>query len=101
MEPFHLQHLGLMDDPARRRILSPMAAQLCHLLLALQPGRGTCQALPNLRENAEKLAQATEDLAAVARRWVCWVFPGQVLGGKERESGKGTGRDGERDGQQN
>ncbi|XP_064915493.1 uncharacterized protein LOC135579180 isoform X3 [Columba livia] len=57
-----------MDDPARRRILSPMAAQLCHLLLALQPGRGICQALPNLRENAEKLAQATEELAAVARR---------------------------------
>ncbi|OPJ58968.1 hypothetical protein AV530_000690 [Patagioenas fasciata monilis] len=57
-----------MENPARRRILSPMAAQLCHLLLALEQGQGGCQALPNLRENAEKLAQATEELAAVARR---------------------------------
>lgn len=86
-----------------------MAAQLCHLLLALQRGEGTRQALPGLRENAEKLAKATEELAAAARRWVCWV-------GRSREGGKGTGGDptccsrsaprgggtgGERDGEQN
>ncbi|OXB54161.1 hypothetical protein ASZ78_012607 [Callipepla squamata] len=45
-----------------------MAAELCHLILALEREGGTCQTLPNVEEKAEKLAKATEELASAARR---------------------------------
>ncbi|XP_061212876.1 uncharacterized protein LOC133214161 isoform X2 [Neopsephotus bourkii] len=66
MEPFHLSALGLLtENKAIQRILCPMAAQLCHLLLALEWEDGIC---PDIGQDAETLAKATEDLAAVARR---------------------------------
>ncbi|XP_026700732.1 uncharacterized protein LOC113478098 isoform X1 [Athene cunicularia] len=69
MEPFYLYDLGfLTENQAIRRILCPMAVQLCHLILALEWENGICQTFPNLGENAEKLAKATEELASVARR---------------------------------
>ncbi|XP_074945766.1 uncharacterized protein LOC142055566 [Phalacrocorax aristotelis] len=69
MEPFYLYDLGLLtENKAIQRILCPMAAQLCHLILALEWEDGVSQAFPNLGEHAEKLAKATEELASVARR---------------------------------
>ncbi|XP_030347052.1 uncharacterized protein LOC115610126 [Strigops habroptila] len=66
MEPFYFSDLGLLtENKAMERILCPMAAQLCHLILALEWEDGIC---PDIEENAETLAQATEELAAVARR---------------------------------
>ncbi|XP_065538626.1 uncharacterized protein LOC136015914 isoform X2 [Lathamus discolor] len=66
MEPFPLPDLGIpTENKAMQRILCPMAAQLCHLLLALQWEDGIC---PDIGENAETLAKATEELAAAARR---------------------------------
>uniref|UniRef100_A0A8B9J1P2 Uncharacterized protein n=1 Tax=Amazona collaria TaxID=241587 RepID=A0A8B9J1P2_9PSIT len=66
MEPFHLSDLGILtENRAIQRILCPMAVQLCHLILALEWEDGIC---PDVRENAEALAKATEELAAVARR---------------------------------
>ncbi|XP_056342961.1 uncharacterized protein LOC130250873 [Oenanthe melanoleuca] len=55
-------------NKAIQGILCPMAVELCHLLLALQREDGICPAFPNLGEKAGKLAKATEELAAVARR---------------------------------
>ncbi|XP_072713717.1 uncharacterized protein [Ciconia boyciana] len=69
MEPLSLYDLGLLtENKAIQGILCPMAAQLCHLILALEWEDGICQAFPNLGQNAEKLAKATEELASVARR---------------------------------
>ncbi|XP_029877029.1 catenin alpha-1-like [Aquila chrysaetos chrysaetos] len=69
MEPFYLYDLGfLTENKAIQRILCPMAAQLCHLILALEWEGGICEDFPHLGENAEKLAKATEELASVARR---------------------------------
>ena len=69
MEPFYLYDLlFLTEDKAIQRILCPMAAQLCHLILALEWEDGICQAFPNLGQKAENLAKATEELASVARR---------------------------------
>ncbi|XP_069707003.1 catenin alpha-1-like [Phaenicophaeus curvirostris] len=69
MEPLYLHDLGLLtENKTIQRILCPMAVQLCHLILALEWEDGMCQAFPNLRENAEKLAKATEGFASVARR---------------------------------
>ncbi|XP_062464432.1 uncharacterized protein LOC134158473 isoform X3 [Pezoporus occidentalis] len=66
MEPFHLPDLGLLtENKAIQRILCPMAAQLCHLILALEWEDGIC---PDIGQDAETLAKATEELAAVARR---------------------------------
>lgn len=69
MKPLSLSELGLpTENKAIQRILCPMAVELCHLLLALERGDGICPAFPNLEEKAGKLAKATEELAAVARR---------------------------------
>jgi len=69
MEPFYLYDLGLLtENKAIRRLLCPMATQLCHLILTLEWEDGICQAFPDLGESAEKLAKATEELASVARR---------------------------------
>ncbi|XP_014817854.1 PREDICTED: uncharacterized protein LOC106900339 [Calidris pugnax] len=69
MEPFYLYDLGLLtENKAIQRILCPMAAQLCHLILALEWEDGICQAFPNLGDNAEILSKATGELASVARR---------------------------------
>lgn len=69
MESFYLYDLGfLTENKAIQRILCPMAAQLCHLILALEWEDGICQAFPNLKEYAEKLTKAIEELASVARR---------------------------------
>lgn len=69
MEPFCLYDLGILtENKAIQKILCPMAAQLCHLILALECKDGMHQTFPNLEENAEKFAKATEELASVARR---------------------------------
>ncbi|KAM6084897.1 catenin alpha-1-like [Theristicus caerulescens] len=69
MEPFSLSDLGLLtENKAIQRVLCPMAAQLCHLILTLEWEDGICQAFPNLGEKAEKLAKATEELASAARK---------------------------------
>ncbi|XP_075269780.1 uncharacterized protein LOC142360538 isoform X2 [Opisthocomus hoazin] len=69
MEPFYLYDLGLLtENKAIRRLLCPMATQLCHLILTLEWEDGIRQAFPDLGESAEKLAKATEELASVARR---------------------------------
>ncbi|KAM9562100.1 uncharacterized protein ACIB01_005459 isoform 2-T2 [Guaruba guarouba] len=66
MEPLYLSDLGILtENKAIQRILCPMAVQLCHLMLALEWEDGIC---PDIGENAETLAKATEELAAVARR---------------------------------
>ncbi|XP_015712106.1 vinculin-like isoform X2 [Coturnix japonica] len=69
MEPFYLYDLGIQtENKAIQRILCPMAAELCHLILALEQEDGMCQTLPNIEENAERLAKATDELASAARR---------------------------------
>lgn len=69
MEPFCLYDLGILtENKAIQKILCPMTAQLCHLILALEWEDGMQQAFPNLEEKAEKLAKATEELASAAKR---------------------------------
>lgn len=69
MEPFYLYDLGIqIENKAIQRILCPMATELCHLILALEQEDGMRQTLPNIEENAEKLAKATDELASAARR---------------------------------
>lgn len=69
MEPFCLYDLGILtENKAIQKILCPMAAQLCHLILTLEWEDGMHRAFPDLEENAEKLAKATEELASVAKR---------------------------------
>lgn len=69
MELFSLSELGLpTENKVIQGILCPMAVELCHLLLALEREDGICPAFPSLGEKAEKLAKATEELAAVAGR---------------------------------
>ncbi|KAM6280959.1 uncharacterized protein LJ264_002925 [Porphyrio hochstetteri] len=63
MEPFPLP-----ESRAAERILRPMAAQLCRLLLAPARPRGSSRPGPSLGDSAGLLAKAAEELAAAAGR---------------------------------
>ncbi|XP_065445996.1 uncharacterized protein LOC101933606 isoform X1 [Chrysemys picta bellii] len=69
MEPFYLYDIrAVTSNKTMERIISPMAAQLCHLMIAAAWEGVTNERLADLEKAAEELAKATEELAYVARR---------------------------------
>ncbi|KAM9155528.1 uncharacterized protein ACDP82_003992 isoform 3-T3 [Pangshura tecta] len=69
MEPFYLSDIrAVTSNKTIERIISPMAAQLCHLMIAAEWDGVNNEHLADLEKAAEELAKATEELAYVARR---------------------------------
>nr|XP_025033697.1 uncharacterized protein LOC102459754 isoform X2 [Pelodiscus sinensis]XP_025033698.1 uncharacterized protein LOC102459754 isoform X2 [Pelodiscus sinensis]XP_025033699.1 uncharacterized protein LOC102459754 isoform X2 [Pelodiscus sinensis] len=69
MEPFYLYDIStITSNKTIERVISPMAAQLCHLMIAVEWEGVNSERLADLEKPAEELAKATEELAYVARR---------------------------------
>ncbi|KYO22277.1 hypothetical protein Y1Q_0002887 [Alligator mississippiensis] len=69
MEPLYLYDIStLINSKTTERIISSMAAQLCHLIIAMEWEGVDNEAFPDLRKTAEELAKSTEELAFAARR---------------------------------
>lgn len=66
MEPFHLYNI--IYTKSTERIVSPMVAELYHLIIEVEWGEVNPEALPDLEKTAEDLASATGKLAGIARR---------------------------------
>ncbi|XP_044865525.1 uncharacterized protein LOC123366298 isoform X2 [Mauremys mutica] len=82
MEPFYLYDIrAVTSNKTIERIISPMAAQLCHLMIAAEWDGLNNERLADLEKAAEELAKATEELAYVARR-VAHESNDELLAGK-------------------
>ncbi|XP_025067651.1 uncharacterized protein LOC112551352 [Alligator sinensis] len=69
MEPLYLYDIStLINSKTTERIISSMAAQLCHLIIAMEWEGVDNEAFPDLRKTAEELAKSTEELAFAATR---------------------------------
>ncbi|XP_074844486.1 catenin alpha-2-like [Carettochelys insculpta] len=69
MEPLHLYDIrAVTTNKTMERIIAPMAAQLCHFVIAAEWEGVTSERLVDLETPAEELAKATKELAYVARR---------------------------------
>ncbi|KAJ7341211.1 hypothetical protein JRQ81_005057 [Phrynocephalus forsythii] len=71
MEPFSLYDItAIIYTRSTERIISPMVAELYHLIIATEEGELNCEALADLEKTAEELAKAAEELASIASRLV-------------------------------
>ncbi|CAI5771184.1 uncharacterized protein LOC114594788 isoform X2 [Podarcis lilfordi] len=69
MEPFSLYDItAVVYTKSTERIISPMVAELYHLIIAIQWGEVNREGLAGLQEAAEELAKATGQLSSTARR---------------------------------
>ncbi|XP_053240005.1 uncharacterized protein LOC128411592 [Podarcis raffonei] len=69
MEPFSLYDItAVVYTKSTERIISPMVAELYHLIIAVQWGEVNREGLAGLQEAAEELAKATGQLSSTARR---------------------------------
>ncbi|XP_019404519.1 PREDICTED: vinculin-like isoform X4 [Crocodylus porosus] len=69
MEPLYLYDIStLINSKTTERIISPMTAQLCHLIIAMEWEGVDNETFPDLGKTAEELAKSTEELAFAARR---------------------------------
>ncbi|XP_077670357.1 uncharacterized protein LOC144263305 isoform X4 [Eretmochelys imbricata] len=82
MEPFYLYDIrAVTSNKTIERIISPMAAQLCHLMIAAEWEGVNNERLADLEKAAEELAKATQELAYVARR-VAHEYNDELLAGE-------------------
>lgn len=69
MEPFCLYDISaIIYTKSAERIISPMVAELYHLIIAIKLGEVNNEALAGMEETANELVKATEQLAYIARR---------------------------------
>ncbi|XP_074086020.1 uncharacterized protein LOC141518144 [Macrotis lagotis] len=69
MEVFHLYDISSITyNKNIERIISPMVAQLCHLIISMERRDVENEAFAGLGAMAEELAKASEQLAILARR---------------------------------
>lgn len=66
MEPFYLY--DIIYTKSTERIVSPMVAELYHLIIAIEWGEVNHEVLPDLETTVEELVKATGQLAGIARR---------------------------------
>ncbi|KAJ6666973.1 hypothetical protein lerEdw1_018975 [Lerista edwardsae] len=66
MEPFYLY--DIIYTKSTERIVSPMVAELYHLIIAIEWDEVNHEALPDLEMTIEELVNATGQLAVIARR---------------------------------
>uniref|UniRef100_A0ABM5FHV9 Catenin alpha-1 n=1 Tax=Pogona vitticeps TaxID=103695 RepID=A0ABM5FHV9_9SAUR len=69
MEPFSLYDItAVIYTRSTERIISPMVAELYHLIIATEQGEVNREAFAALERTAEELAKAAEELASIAKR---------------------------------